>query len=48
MLDAAKNDPEQLERRKRFLDALDHGDAAALARWQQMGARRRDGGGAAP
>jgi multidrug efflux system membrane fusion protein len=43
MLDAAKDDPEQLERRKRFLEALDRGDPAALERWQQMVARRRDG-----
>ncbi|HEY9066495.1 MAG TPA: efflux RND transporter periplasmic adaptor subunit [Burkholderiaceae bacterium] len=43
MLDSAKDDPEQLERRKRFLEALDRGDPAALERWQQMAARRRDG-----
>jgi multidrug efflux system membrane fusion protein len=48
MLDAVKDDPEQLERRKRFLEALDHGDAAALERWQQMAARRREGGGPSP
>jgi multidrug efflux system membrane fusion protein len=48
MLDAVKDDPEQLERRKRFLEALDHGDAAALERWQQMAARRREGGGPTP
>jgi len=46
MLDAAKDDPEQLERRKRFLEALDHGDASALQRWQQMATRRREGGSA--
>jgi len=45
LLDAVKDDPEQLERRKRFLEALDRGDAAALERWQQMAARRREGGG---
>jgi multidrug efflux system membrane fusion protein len=45
MLDAVKDDPEQLERRKRFLDALDRGDAAALERWRQMAARRGEGGG---
>ena len=44
MLDAAKDDPEQLERRKRFLEALDRGDPAALQRWQQMAARRQGGG----
>lgn len=47
MLDMVKDDPEQLERRKRFLDALDKGDPAAIARWQQMVARRREGGGPA-
>jgi multidrug efflux system membrane fusion protein len=36
MLDSAKDDPEQLERRKRFLEALDRGDPAALERWQRM------------
>jgi len=45
LLEAVKDDPEQLDRRKRFLEALDRGDAAALQRWQQM-ARRRDGGSA--
>jgi len=45
LLDAVKDDPEQLDRRKRFLEALDRGDAAALERWQQM-ARRREGGSA--
>ena len=48
LLDAAKDDPQQLERRKRFLEALDRGDAAALERWQQQAAKRRDGDGAAP
>jgi len=48
LLDQAKDDPEQLERRKRFLEALDRGDAAALERWQQMAARRREGGGSGP
>jgi len=43
MLDAVKDDPEQLERRKKFLEALDKGDAAALERWQRMGERRREG-----
>jgi len=36
MLDSAKDNPEQLERRKRFLEALDRGDPAALERWQRM------------
>ncbi len=45
MLDAAKDDPAQLERRKRFLDALDRGDPAAIERWQQMAAGRRGASG---
>lgn len=48
MLDGAKDNPEQLERRKRFLEALDRGDPAALERWQQTLQRRREaaqGGG---
>ncbi|MEP6791262.1 MAG: efflux RND transporter periplasmic adaptor subunit [Ramlibacter sp.] len=40
MLDSVKDDPAQLERRKRFLEALDRGDPAALERWQQMRERR--------
>jgi multidrug efflux system membrane fusion protein len=45
MLDAVKDDPEQLERRKRFLDAIDKGDPAALERWQSMQQRRQQGSG---
>lgn len=45
MLDAAKDDPEQLERRKRFLEALDRGEPAALERWQRMAERGGAGGG---
>ncbi|MFT3719806.1 efflux RND transporter periplasmic adaptor subunit [Pseudorhodoferax sp.] len=45
MLDAAKGDPEQLARRKQFLDALDKGDPQALERWQHLQQRRREGGG---
>jgi len=45
MLESAKDNPEQLERRKKFLEALDRGDPAALERWQQMQQRRREGGG---
>jgi multidrug efflux system membrane fusion protein len=45
MLDAVKDDPEQLERRKRFLDALDKGDPQALQRWQSMQQRRQQQGG---
>ncbi|HYF43619.1 MAG TPA: efflux RND transporter periplasmic adaptor subunit [Ramlibacter sp.] len=40
LLDSAQGDPEQLERRKRFLEALDRGDPQALERWQQMQQRR--------
>jgi multidrug efflux system membrane fusion protein len=45
MLDAVKDDPEQLERRKRFLAAIDSGDPQAVERWQQMQQRRQQGGG---
>ncbi|BEP70105.1 MULTISPECIES: efflux RND transporter periplasmic adaptor subunit [unclassified Variovorax] len=45
MLDAAKDDPEQLERRKRFLEALDRGEPAALERWQRMAERGGERGG---
>jgi membrane fusion protein, multidrug efflux system len=45
MLDAAKDDPEQLERRKRFLEAIDRGDPQALERWRSMQQRRREAGG---
>ncbi|HSV44802.1 MAG TPA: efflux RND transporter periplasmic adaptor subunit [Ramlibacter sp.] len=44
MLESAKDNPEQLDRRKRFLEALDRGDPQALERWQMM-QRRREGGG---
>ncbi|NVM88842.1 multidrug efflux system membrane fusion protein [Variovorax sp. SG517] len=44
MLDSAKDNPEQLERRKRFLEALDRGDPAALERWQRMSEGRGEGG----
>jgi multidrug efflux system membrane fusion protein len=43
MLDSAQGDPEQLERRKRFLEALDRGDPQAVERWRQMQQRRREG-----
>ena len=39
MLDAVRNDPAQLERREKFLEALDRGDPAALERWQRMSER---------
>jgi multidrug efflux system membrane fusion protein len=45
MLDAAKDDPAQLERRKKFIEALDRGDPQALERWQQMQQRRPQAGG---
>jgi len=45
MLDAAAGDPEQLERRKRLLEAIDSGDPQALERWRNMQQRRREGGG---
>lgn len=52
MLDSVKDDPEQLARRKKFLEDLDKGDPAALERWQRMGDRtgapRREGGGTNP
>ncbi len=40
LLDAVKDDPEQLERRKRLLEAIDRGDPAALERWQRIAERR--------
>jgi multidrug efflux system membrane fusion protein len=43
MLDAAKDDPEQLARRRQFLEALDRGDPQAQQRWQQMQQRRSAG-----
>jgi len=43
MLDAVKDNPEQLDRRKKFLDALDKGDPQALERWQTMQQRRGQG-----
>ena len=47
MLDAAGGDPEQLERRKRFLEALDRGEPQALERWQQLQQRRPPAGDSA-
>jgi multidrug efflux system membrane fusion protein len=43
MLDQVKDDPAALERRKRFLEQIDKGDPAALARWQGMRDNRRQG-----
>ena len=36
MLEQVKDNPEALERRKRFLEKIDSGDAEALERWQSM------------
>jgi multidrug efflux system membrane fusion protein len=44
-LDQAKDDPEQLARRKGFLEKIDQKDPAALERWQRMMERRQGGGG---
>lgn len=43
MLDQVKDDPAALERRQRFLAALDAGDPAALARWRSMRENRQGG-----
>jgi multidrug efflux system membrane fusion protein len=43
MLDAAQGNPEQLARRKQFLEAIDKGDPQALQRWQQMQQRGASG-----
>lgn len=40
-LDQVKDDPEALARRKALLEQIDRGDAAAMARWQQIRERRR-------
>ena len=45
MLDRAKDDPEQLAQRKRFLEQLDKRDPEALERWRAIQARRQSGGG---
>ena len=44
MLDQLKDDPVAFERRKKFFEKLDSGDAEALQRWQAMADRRRQGG----
>lgn len=41
MLAQVKDDPAALARRKRFLELIDQGDPAALARWQSMKDSRR-------
>ncbi len=48
MLEQVKDNPEALERRKRFLEKLDSGDAEALERWQSMQQRMQQGGGQGP
>ncbi|MEO8020292.1 efflux RND transporter periplasmic adaptor subunit [Polaromonas sp.] len=45
-LDQVKDDPEALARRKTLLEQIDRGDAAAIARWQQIRERRRQGSAA--
>ncbi len=45
-LDQAKDDPEQLARRKGFLEKIDQKDPAALERWHRMMERRQGQGGA--
>ena len=48
MLDRAKDDPEQLAQRKRFLEQLDKRDPEAIERWRAIQARRQSGGGERP
>ena len=45
MLEQVKDNPEALERRKKFFEKLDSGDAEALERWQGMQQRMQQGGG---
>lgn len=45
MLEQVKDNPEALERRKRFIEKLDSGDKEALERWQSMQQRMLQGGG---
>ena len=45
MLEQVKDNPEALERRKRFLEKLASGDPEALERWQSMQQRMLQGGG---
>lgn len=44
MLDSAAGDPEQLARRRKFLEALDRGDPAAVERWHSLQQRAQGGG----
>ena len=48
MLELLKDDPIALERRKKFFEKLDAGDAEALERWRAMAERRGQGGGERP
>ena len=45
MLEQVKDNPEALERRKKFFEKLDSGDAEAMERWQSMQQRMQQGGG---
>jgi multidrug efflux system membrane fusion protein len=45
MLEQVKDNPETLERRKKFLEKLDSGDVEAIERWQRMQQRLQQGGG---
>jgi len=47
LLKSAEGNPEQLERRKRLLEAIDRGDPEALERWKSMSERGREGAGGA-
>ena len=44
MLEQVKDNPEALERRKKFFEKLDSGDAEAIERWQGMQQRMQQGG----
>ena len=44
MLEQVKDNPEALERRKKFFEKLDSGDAEAIERWQSMQQRMQQGG----
>ena len=45
MLEQVKDDPVAFERRKKFFEKLDSGDAEAIERWQSMQQRMQQGGG---
>lgn len=48
MLEQVKDEPEALARRKAFLEKIDQGDPAALARWRRMMERRQESGQDSP